>query len=284
MVAACERIQRELSNYLEGRLSSPRRSALRRHLKACAHCRAVLDGIRNVVQLAGGQRAFPLPPGFEDRLRRRLAEAIQRPAEKVRIPLGIGGEFAAPGDHIAYFWQSEREFEDAVKFLAIGLRQNDACVVFGHEDANLKVLSLLRSQGIDVSRLIEERRLCVLGGHSTPDEMLAEIGGAFQAALAAGAPVLRLLGNIGWGLTGWPGQDRILEFEASVTAAARLFPCVVICMYDVASLPGRVIFKGGFETHPLTLHGEHLDENRHYVSMEDFLAGLQRGADPGVIQ
>lgn len=284
MVAACERVQRQLSNYLEGRLSSPRRTALRRHLKTCAHCRAVLDGIRNVVQLAGDQRAFPLPLGFEDRLRRRLAEAIQRPAEKVKIPLGIGGQFAAPGDHIAYFWQSEREFEDAVKFLVVGLRQNDFCVIFGHEDANLRVLSLLGSQGIDVSRLIKERRLCALGGHGTPDEMLAEIGGTFQAALAAGAPVIRLLGNIGWGRNGWPEQDRILEFEARVTAAARQFPSVVICMYDVASLPGRVIFKGGFETHPLTLHGEHLDENPHYVSLEDFLAGLQGAAGSNTIQ
>jgi hypothetical protein len=42
------------------------------HFKGCAHCSAVLDGTRNVIQLVGDDRVFDLPKGFSERLKRRI--------------------------------------------------------------------------------------------------------------------------------------------------------------------------------------------------------------------
>jgi hypothetical protein len=38
------------------------------HFKVCAHCSAVLDGMRNIVGLVADGRLFQTPPGFHKRL------------------------------------------------------------------------------------------------------------------------------------------------------------------------------------------------------------------------
>jgi hypothetical protein len=123
-------------------------------------------------------------------------------------------------------------------------------VVFGHDEANRKVCQRLAVIGCDVEQLIEQRRLYVLGARSTGAETLAAIGAVFAQAMANGAPLIRLLGNIGWGRADWPAQTEILAFEAQVTEAAKQFPCVVVCMYEVPSLPSHIVHHGGIETHP----------------------------------
>ena len=109
--------------------------------------------------------------------------------------------------------------------------------------------------------------------------MLSNIGATFTEAVAAGAKMIRLLGNIGWGREGWPNENDILEFEARVTGAAKAFPCVVVCMYDVRALPGRVMVHGAFETHPLTFCGNVMRQNTHYVDVDQFLTRLRNGSN-----
>ncbi|MDQ6886440.1 MAG: MEDS domain-containing protein [Gemmatimonadota bacterium] len=190
------------------------------------------------------------------------------------IELGVRDERVAPGDHVAYFWDTRPDFVRGIAFLERGLRGEDHGVIFGHEDANAEVLQVLREHGLDPDVLAAEGRLSVLGSAATGDAMLANIGEVFERAVARGAPLIRLLGNIGWGRPGWPGEEDILAFEAKVTGAARAFPCVVLCMYDVQALPGRVMVHGAYETHPLTICGNVLRENPYYVGVDTFLARM----------
>lgn len=170
------------------------------------------------------------------------------------IPIGIDpSAFASAGDHIAYFWESDEDFARGVKFLEVGIRSGDSCVVFGHDAANRWVLSILRDSGIGTESLANEGRLEVLGGHESAELMLANIGNTFARMLARGATQLRMLGNIGWGLEGWPPELEIIEFERRVTDAVANLPCVVVCMYDVRSLPSHLIVRAGFALHPFTL-------------------------------
>lgn len=192
-----------------------------------------------------------------------------------RVRLGLRDEHAKVGDHIAYFWESDKEFSDGVRFLEVGLDEGDFCVIFGHPEGNQRVVETLGAHGYDSARLQAARRLALVGGQPEAATMLANIGQVFTDAVADGAKMIRLLGNIGWGHSGWPGENDILEFEARVTGAARLFPCVVVCMYDVRALPGRVMVHGAFETHPLTFCGNVMRQNTHYVEVDEFLARLK---------
>jgi len=191
------------------------------------------------------------------------------------IPLGLRDEGVNLGDHIAYFWESERQFEEAVGFLLLGIRNGDHVVVFGHDDANRKVVDVLRKRGIDTDHLQTSERLTVITGGPSGDRMLGNIGETFGRAVEAGCGCIRLLGNIGWSKPGWPDDLDILEFEAKVTGAAKQFPCVVMCMYDVASVSGSVMVHGAYETHPLTFCGNVLRENPFYVGVDEFLDRLR---------
>jgi predicted anti-sigma-YlaC factor YlaD len=61
-----------LSDYLEGDLTSQLRLRIEDHLKRCNHCRAVYDGLRNIVRLLGDEETIELPEGFSQRLYKRL--------------------------------------------------------------------------------------------------------------------------------------------------------------------------------------------------------------------
>lgn len=191
------------------------------------------------------------------------------------IKLGLRDERVTLGDHIAYFWESEKQFEEAVGFLLVGIRNGDHVVVFGHDEANKKVVDVLRKLGIDTDHLMNSERLTVITGGPTGEKMLETIGDSFGRAVEAGCGCIRLLGNIGWSKPGWPDDLDILAFEARVTGAAKQFPCVVMCMYDVASVSGSVMMHGAYETHPLTFHGNVLRENPFYVGVDEFLERLK---------
>jgi hypothetical protein len=191
------------------------------------------------------------------------------------IDLGLRDEKVTLGDHIAYFWENDRQFEEAVGFLLVGIRKGDHAVVFGHDEANKKVVDLLRGKGLDTDHLQSSGRLTVVTGGPSGDRMLGHIGETFQAAVESGSGCIRLLGNIGWSKPGWPDDLDILAFESKVTGAAKQFPCVVMCMYDVASLSGSIMVHGAYETHPLTFCGNVLRENPFYVGVDEYLESLK---------
>jgi predicted anti-sigma-YlaC factor YlaD len=77
MVMKCEDVWREISNYIEGDLDRKMSLAIEEHFVQCRNCKAILDGMRNVVQVYGDDRLFTVPASFYPRLHRRLADKIE---------------------------------------------------------------------------------------------------------------------------------------------------------------------------------------------------------------
>ena len=73
---SCVEVWRELSNYIDGAIDPELRLRMEQHFKGCEHCTAILDGTRNVIRLVGDGRAFDLPAGFSERLKKRLEEKL----------------------------------------------------------------------------------------------------------------------------------------------------------------------------------------------------------------
>ncbi len=69
---SCVEVWRQISDYLDDEISAEMRERMKAHFKACAHCTAVLDGTRNVVELVGDGRVFQMPDGFSKRLYKKL--------------------------------------------------------------------------------------------------------------------------------------------------------------------------------------------------------------------
>lgn len=211
-------------------------------------------------------------------MRKKMKSRAKATKASPHVSLGLGAKdaFVHQCDHIAYFWETDEEFKAAVGFLAEGIKNRDHCVVFGYQEANERVIENLNERGFNVTRLIEDKRLTVLGASDDGDATLQNIGSTFQQALEKGATMIRLLGNIGWNRPNWPEEEHILAFESKVTGAACAFPCVVICMYDVRSLPGHILIRGGFETHPVTIRRNVVRVNPMFVPAEDFLERMAR--------
>ncbi|MBV9341892.1 MAG: zf-HC2 domain-containing protein [Acidobacteria bacterium] len=72
MVVSCEQVWQEVSNYLDAEVEPELRAAIDQHVRGCRCCAAVMDGVRNVMQLYADERMLELPLGFSRRLHRRL--------------------------------------------------------------------------------------------------------------------------------------------------------------------------------------------------------------------
>jgi hypothetical protein len=227
--------------------------------------------------VAGGE-AFELPAGFAERLQQKIDSQLSQPVTAPSAPetmsLGVIRDRVEIGSHLVYFWQDEKEFAQGVSFLDPGLREHHHCVIFGHDEANQHVLQALRRKGFDPAQLAAADKLTVLTRQLSTDFVLAEIDKIFNNAMRNGFSAIRFLGNLAWGYPNCPEQNQVLELESRVTGLAHKFPCVVVCMYDVNTMPGRMVLKGGFETHPFTLCSHGLRENPLYVPEPAFLAEL----------
>jgi hypothetical protein len=69
---SCLEVWREISNYVDQDVAPELRARMEAHFKSCAHCKAVLDGTRNVVKLVADGVEYKLPKGFSERLYTRI--------------------------------------------------------------------------------------------------------------------------------------------------------------------------------------------------------------------
>ena len=188
------------------------------------------------------------------------------------IALGITNDQVALGSHLIHFWQNEEEFEHGVRFLELGINnESQYCVLFGHDEANQRVLEVLRKGYPELDRVIQIGRLVILRRVGSASETLANIEAAFASAVSKGATAIRYLGNLGMGQAPLPGRgaDEVVELENGATLLGHRYPCVIVCMYDVNTISGRLVLNAGFGTHPLAVCGHTLTQNPYFPSEKD---------------
>jgi anti-sigma factor RsiW len=274
----CHEVEERVTAYLDGALPPEERDLFEAHRRACPGCEAHVSQVRLTVSALGELRpSGPLSAEPGTILELFRTRGLHRPEPHVRdVPLGLGSELAARGDHIAYFWESESDFEAIAGFLAAGIALGEACVLVGHDAPHERVLAGLERRGLSVPALTEEGQLQVASVSSSADGLLLQVGQRIKEAVDRGMPAVRILGNLNWGrgTPGWPSDREILRLEAQITRAVERLPSIVVCAYDVTHLPGPMLVKGGFECHPLTFRRDHLRHSEHHVPPERFLEEL----------
>jgi len=191
---------------------------------------------------------------------------------KGEIALGITDDQVALGSHLIHFWQNEEEFKRGVRFLQLGIEnESQYCVLFGHDEANQRVLEVLRKKLPELDRMIPEGRLVILRREVSASETLANIDAAFASAVSKGATAIRYLGNLGMGQAPLPGKgaEEVVELENGATLLGRRYPCVIVCMYDVNTVSGRLLLNAGFGTHPLAVCGHAVRQNAYFAHHEE---------------
>ena len=276
----CTQLGELVTAYLEGALPPEERDRFEAHHQACSACQTHVSQMRYAVSTLGQLQPFvdeDLPAQQGRILELFRSRGLHRRTQAARdIPLGLGSELAALGDHIGYFWESEQEFDATAGFLATGVSLGESCVLVGHEAAHERLLASLERRGLNVRALLHEQLLQIASVRSSADGLLLEVSERIKEAVHRGMPAVRLLGNLNWGrgTPGWPSDLEILRLEAQVTSAAERLPSIVVCTYDVTNLPGPMLVKGGLECHPLTFRRGRLRHNEHHVPSERFLDEL----------
>lgn len=72
---SCQKVWREISNYIEHEVTPALRAAMDEHFHTCPRCRSVLEGTLNVMRLYGDERMIQVPLGFSRRLEKRLSQS-----------------------------------------------------------------------------------------------------------------------------------------------------------------------------------------------------------------
>lgn len=71
---SCVEVWREISRYIDADIGPDLQMRMEAHFKVCAHCKAVLDGTRNVVKLVADGIEYEVPEGFGRRLYKKLLD------------------------------------------------------------------------------------------------------------------------------------------------------------------------------------------------------------------
>ena len=71
---SCLEVWREISNYVDDDVAPELRARMEAHFRSCAHCKAVLDGTKNVVKLVADGVEYELPSGFSDNLYKKIKD------------------------------------------------------------------------------------------------------------------------------------------------------------------------------------------------------------------
>jgi anti-sigma factor (TIGR02949 family) len=72
MEISCREVRQELANYLEDDVTQDLRSRIERHFLKCEGCRAMYDGLRQIIYLVNESDLIELPPGLSQRLFQRI--------------------------------------------------------------------------------------------------------------------------------------------------------------------------------------------------------------------
>jgi anti-sigma factor RsiW len=118
MAASCKDWVERITDYLEGALPAGERAHLESHLQKCKPCQSYLEQMRQTIRCVGALREEPSGVPAETKAKLLQLFRASQPAvgKSRRIRLGILDQYAAPGDHIGYFWETEQEFEEASAF------------------------------------------------------------------------------------------------------------------------------------------------------------------------
>jgi excisionase family DNA binding protein len=132
-------------------------------------------------------------------------------------------------------------------------------ILYVHEEnSRADVLSRLRGEGLDPKQMTTDGLLRLLvpveaylrSGSFSPQRMIDFMEGAILDRRAAGHEAMLISGEMTWCLSGAPGVEGMIEYEARLNDLLARYPKVtIVCHYDMLRLNGDITL-GSLCSHP----------------------------------
>jgi len=196
-------------------------------------------------------------------------------ARPTGIDLGFGGLSADVGGHIGHFYRNEQEMMDVMgPYFEAGLKGGDKCTFICRSGSGETVLAGLANQGIQVEAARSSGQLVLHEGMGSVEATVEMFSDLIAEARAAGYRLIRIGGDMAWGLTKLPSTNELMKWEAMYDLhVAPQFPFLALCQYDLKAFGGEVVLDA-LKTHPLCIVGKLVNQNPFYTSPEEFLDEL----------
>lgn len=179
------------------------------------------------------------------------------------------------GTHICLIYKDERQREKVISnYLYQGLYDSEKVSYFSCKANFDDVINLLQK----VHAVKNKEHLEVLNAVKTycptgtfvPEIMLDNLRKFYSDAKSNGYQACRVSGEMHWALSGIPGSDRIMEYEAQVNNVVKTHPVTAICQYDARLFSGEDIINC-LKVHPFMIINGQVIENPYYLKPEEFL-------------
>jgi DNA repair exonuclease SbcCD ATPase subunit len=186
-------------------------------------------------------------------------------------------------DHLCLIYETQEEqFSAVIPFIKIGLERGEKCLYAVDDNTAEMVINGMKGAGIDVESAVESGRLAIVSkqeaylkqGYFDPDWMVGFLKSAVDEAKGAGFSALRITGEMTWVLSGDPGTERLMEYEAKLNYFFPENDALAICQYNLNRFSPENI-KNVIATHPLVICGGMVCRNFYYVPPDDFLGEEQ---------
>lgn len=188
------------------------------------------------------------------------------------ISVGFCRERFHVGAHMCLIFRDEAERREIIsKFVQSGLLEGERVLYFADTVEPREVVDWLGALDVDVSPALERHAFSVDVAAQTycpegtfdPDRMCGKLEDAYSTAKAEGYPMSRVTGEMSWALRGYPGSERLMEYEARVNAVVKTHPITAMCQYDANRFDGDLIFRA-LQVHPYMVMNGQLVKNPYY--------------------
>jgi len=164
----------------------------------------------------------------------------------------VGGTHVPLHSHISTFYDSDDgRLRLTVPFLRDGLILGEPCFLIAEGpvlDAYLEALS--GHEGVDVAAAIRDHKFTTAPG---PGSSVARALHFWDQVLtrgpAAGAAVLRVVGEMSSARKGFQSDAQMVDYEVAFNTIVKRLPTVALCQYDVREFDGETIFQA-IKAHP----------------------------------
>jgi ribosome-binding protein aMBF1 (putative translation factor) len=188
-------------------------------------------------------------PSLKPASRTHRSRATTKAKVTAPSPAGSG---VRQGDHACYVYSSEEERAlQLARFLSEGLRHHEKVVYAVDEGSPERVLGYLAHEGLSADRYLESGQLEIHstqniyapGGAFDPTPMIARIKMLCDQVAKEGYSGLRGTGEMSWALRGWPGSEKLIEYELRVNAAIAGGRWAALCQYDSSKFSAALLHQ-----------------------------------------
>lgn len=177
--------------------------------------------------------------------------APQAAMQKPEGAINVGGISVPVPGHLATFHSSDAGgLRLSVPFLADGLRSGQPCFLAAKDRVLQRYLDTMAQQeDFDLSASMAEGRFKVVALEGTSDNVIATWEQLFAKALATGATMFRVVGEMESVRTMFTSEAEMLRFEEAFDVMFKRYPGVALCQYDVRAFGGSAMLRA-LKAHP----------------------------------